>query len=344
MLNWTLTGKPGVTTVSALATPPEEKLKRGPRTIPDNFLLGNRNALAELLEQSWLKIGRSLLRIRDKRTSTIEDVRKAMEPVRGMPHNSGWAAPFYRETLESAKPSTVLKIQKQVGDLDAEIIKDRAKREEGFRSCLNADAAMRMAGPNDKDIIQEEALKRLQIMLQLADDFKKLEMKREALRQKWLAQEAYIFQSELLDFLHSRGRYAVNPRNIADALAGLPGMKWRQSFARCADMPFNTPLQEYQVLEVISEISTRLPEEIKELPLDSFRAALLKRSRRPDYTRQFLRDRWRDLRLAIEECWNLRADDAEAFPFLLSSTFMRNATRQKDAKEQLLSDREKLAP
>jgi len=342
-MNRMLAGKPSVTTVSALVTPPEEKLKRGPRTIRDNFLLGNRNACTQLLEQLWLKIGWSLLRIRDKRTSTVEDIRKAMEPVKGMPQNSGLVAPFYRETLESAKPSAVRKISKQVGDLEAEITKVRAKRDEAFRSCLSADAAMRTAGSEDKDIIREEALNRLQHMLQLADDFNKLETERETLRKKWLDQEAYIFQSELLDFLLSR-RYAVNPRNLADALSGLPWMKWRQSFARCAHMQFNAPSQEYQVLEVISEISTSLPEGTKKPPLDFFQAALLKRSRRPDYTRQFLRDRWRDLRLAIEECSNLRADEPGAFPFILSSIFMRNATRQKDAREQLLSDREKLAP
>jgi hypothetical protein len=139
-----------------------------------------------------------------------------MEPIKGMPHNSGLAAPFYRETLEPAKPSGVLKIQKQVGDLEAEIVKAQAKRDEIFRSCLSADAAMRAAGPEDKDVIQEEALNRFQLMLQLADDFNKLGMKREALRKKWLDQETYIFQSELRDFLLSR-RYAVNPRNLADA-------------------------------------------------------------------------------------------------------------------------------
>ena len=328
---------------SLLSDPEPEKTKRGPRTIPDNFLLGNRNAWTELLEQSWLKIGWSLLRIRDKRASTVEDVRKAMEPVKGIPHNSGLAAPFYRETLERAKPSAVIKIRIHVGDLDAEITKIQAKRDEAFRSCLSADAAMRTTGPEDKDIVQEEALNRLQLMLQLADDFSNLTMRREAMRKRWLDQEAYIFQSELLDFLLSRKRYAINPRNLADALAGLPGMKWRQSFARCAHMQFNTPSQEYQVLEVISEISKRLSPEAEE-PIKFFRADLLKRSRTPDYTRQFLRDRWRDLRLAIEECWRLKPDDpgAGAFPFVLCSIFMRNATRQKDAKDQLLSDTEKL--
>jgi hypothetical protein len=106
-------------------------------------------------------------------------------------------------------------------------------------------------------------------------------------------------------------------------------------------MQFNTPTLEYQVFEAISGISTRLPEEIKE-PLEFFRADLLRRSRTPNYTRQFLREHWRDLRLAIEECWKFKTDEPGPFPFVLCSIFVRNATRQKDAKEQLLSDREKL--
>src|SRR5260370_19549458 len=126
MMRGTGFGKAGLFSLSnqiaSLAASPEpEKTKRGPRSLPDNHLLGRRNAWTELLEQSWLKIGWSLLRIRDKRTSTIEDIRKAMESVKAMPHNSGLAEHFYRETLEPAKPSTVIKIRIQVGDLDAEI-------------------------------------------------------------------------------------------------------------------------------------------------------------------------------------------------------------------------------
>lgn len=198
-----------------------------------------------------------------------------------------------------------------------------------------------MAGPEDTDAVQQEALNRLQRLLQAADDLKKLETRREALNKQWLDHKAYVFQSELLDFLHSR-RYAINPHNLADALAGLPGMKWRQSFARCSGMEFNRPAQEYEVLEFIAEIYGRLPEEIKE-PLEFFRSELLKRTKKPDYTRKFLREHWRNLRLAIEECWKCRNDDPGAFPFLLTSGIMQNVRRQKDAKEQLLTEREKLA-
>jgi|HubBroStandDraft_2_1064218.scaffolds.fasta_scaffold13174_4 hypothetical protein len=320
----------------------EEKSKRGPRTIPDNFLEGNRNAWVQLLEESWLRVGWRLLQIRDKRSSTVEDIRKAFEPVKEMPHNSGLAASFYHQTLEPAKPTEVLKIRTRVGDLDAEIISAQAKRDEYFRSCLDADKAKKMAGPDDEGIIREEALSRLQRLLQNASDLRGLESDRETLHRKSVDQTAYVLQSELLDFLRSR-RYAVSPRNLGDALAGLPGMKWRQSFERCSDMQFNLPAQEYEVFELLSEICGHLPEETDEHPSELFRAELLKRSRSFGHTRRFLRDNWRDLRLAIDECWKRRVDNSDAFPFVLSSIFIRNARRQKDAREQLLADIEKLA-
>ena len=85
-----------------------------------------------------------------------------------------------------------------------------------------------------------------------------------------------------------------------------------------------------------------MPKEIKE-PLEFFRSELLKRPKKPDYTRKFLRDHWRDLRLAIEECWKHQNDDPGAFPFLVTSAIMQSARRPKDAKEQLLTKREKMA-
>jgi hypothetical protein len=74
----------------------EEKPKRGRPTIPDNFLLGARNAWAFLLEECWAEIGWPLLCIRDRRSSTIEDIQKIFAPVKLKPHNPGIAAHLYR--------------------------------------------------------------------------------------------------------------------------------------------------------------------------------------------------------------------------------------------------------
>lgn len=332
---------PGEVLLSARSATLREKPKRGRRTIPDNFLAGSRNAWAALLEESWLQVGWPLLCIRDRRKSTIEDLRKALEPLKGMPHNSGLAAALYRQSYEAAKPAEVLKNREKVGKLDAEILQAQAKRDEYIRSCAEAEAALKVASPGEMDTIQDEALRRLQRLLHLADDLKKLGVAHESLYEKSLDQEAYVFCSELLDFLLSR-RYAVSPQNLASALAGLPGMRWRQSFARSSGMPFNEPRSDYRVFKLISLLCDRLPQDAKGPSQEVFKARLLKLSPKLGYTRQFLWDNWRDLRRAIEECWKLQAAPPGSIPFVLASIFMRNVAEQKNPAARVLAEREKL--
>jgi hypothetical protein len=107
-------------------------------------------------------------------------------------------------------------------------------------------------------------------------------------------------------------------------------------------MPHNLPRSAYSIFEVLAEIWGRRSKEFEGLPLEFFRAELLKLSKEKfGYTRQFLYENWRDLRLAIEECWRSKYP-AGQIPFVLASTFLRNATRQKDAAERILSEQESL--
>ena len=199
---------------------------------------------------------------------------------------------------------------------------------------------MKVAGPDDEGAIREEATLRRQLLHQLAGDLKKLQGDAQALEKKLREQEAYVYRWELLDFLHG-GKHAVNPRNLSNALAGLPWMRWQQSFRRCSGMPFNAAMLHYRVFEAVSQICSRLLQDTKQPPIDLFRAELLKRSRTSDYSYQFLRENWRDLQLAIEECWQTERA-LSSVPFVLTSIFMRSAMRQKNAAELVLTQRAKL--
>ena len=318
-----------------------ERPKRGRRTIPDNFLLGHRNAWAALLEESWPEIGWHLQRIRSRRSSTIEDLRKAFEPVKQQPHNPGLAAHFYRESFEAATPADIRTNGKQVSKLDGEILQTETKHAAQLRSCLEVESALKEVGLSERDVIQDEGARRQQRRLQLEADLEKLRLERADLNRRLLDQESYVSRSELLDFLLS-GRYAITPRNIANALAGLPWMRWRQSYVRCSRMSFNEPRLQYRVFEAISRIWSRVPEESKRPSIEFFQAELLRLPKKSGYIRQFLCDNWRDLKLAIGECLTSRQPPTST-PFVLTSIFMRNVTRQKTAAERILMERDRLA-
>jgi hypothetical protein len=294
-----------------------------------------------LLEESWPEIGWNLKCLRDRRNSTIEDVGKTFEPVKQKPHNSGLAAALYRESCEFANGVEIRKNRERAFKLDSEFHQTQFKREEQQRLCLEVQTALAMASPGDKGAILDEGKRRQERLVQIEHDLMTLESECRDLRKRLLDQEAYRYRSELLDFLHAR-RYAIDPRNLANALAGLPLMRWRQSFIRCCNMTFDPQKRhEYCVFEVISRIWRRVPKDSEEPPVGFFRDELLKLPKKFGYTRQFLWENWSDLKLAIQECWTLNEPRA-SFPFVISSILFRNTLRQKNAAERILAQREKL--
>lgn len=317
-----------------------EKPKRGRPTIPDNFLLGARNQWASLLEESWPEVGWSLRQIRDSPTSTLHDVRRAFQPVKEKPHNSGLANAFYRATVETATPAEVHRSRVRLGELQGEILRVQAKLTEIERSMSDTDAALKIAGPEHTDTIQREVMRREQALNQFRTDINRLTAEKSRLDKKSRDQEAYVYASELLDFLHS-GRYAVNPKSVANALAGLPAMRWRQSHLRCSRMPPQEERLHYRVLRVILKLWKRHLGESKDSLVQFFEGQLPKLPKGLGYTRDFLLESWRDLRLAIEECLNRELEDGEA-PYVLTSIFMRNTGSQKNSLERVLAKQEQL--
>ncbi len=333
--------KPDEPPISAFSSTLMEKPKRGRPTIPDNFLLGARNQWASLLEESWPEIGWSLLQIRKDPTSTIVDVRKAFQLVKEKPHNSGLANAFYRETVEIASPAEVHRNRVRTGDLQATLHHARVKLTEIERLVSDINAALQFAAPEQATAVEKEITQRKQALIQLQSDINRLTAEERSLENKSLDQEAYVYASELLDFLRSHGRYTVNPQSVANALAGLPNMRWRQSHVRCSGMPPQEERLHFRVLRVILKLWKRSRGESKETVIELLKTQLLMLPKKLGYTRDFLLENWRDLTLAIEECLSKEHGEGEA-PYVLTSIFMRNTRSQKNPLERMLAEQEKL--
>jgi hypothetical protein len=222
-------------------------------------------------------------------------VRKAFQPVKEKPHNSGLANAFYRETVETATPAEVHGTRVRLGGLQGEILRVQAKLTEIERSKREMDDVLKTAGPEYADTVREDIARQQEGLAQLQSDTNRLTTEERDLDNKSMAQEAYVYASELLDFLQS-GRYALNPQSVANALAGLPTMHWRQSLFRCSRMPLQQhPRPHYQVLRVILKLWTRCQGESKESLIGFFKTQPPKLPKKLGYTRDFLLENWRDL-------------------------------------------------
>ncbi len=337
------TRKPDEPPISAFSSTLTERPKRGRRTIPDNFLLGARNQWASLLEESWPEIAWPLLQIRKRQASTAEDVRKAFRPVKEKPHNSGLANPFYRETVESATPAEVRRNRVRVQDLQGAIIHAQANLAEIERSIVEIKSAPNNAPPEQINTIQTEITRREQTRIQLQSEVNRLNTEIRSLSEKTLDQEAYVYASQLLDFLRSGDRYAIRPLSVANALAGLPTMRWRQSHLRCSKMPPQEARFHYRVLNVILKLWKRRPAGSKESLIEFVKSQLPKLPKKLGYARDFLLQNWHDLKSAIEVCLTTEQNEGEA-PYILTSIFLKAAMSQKSPLEKMLADQEELGP
>jgi hypothetical protein len=326
----------------AIITVPSEASREttGDGTLPDSFLLGARNDWADLLEECWPDIGWELTCMRRDGNGTLEDIPKLFEPASRNAHDRGLAAPLYRQSSEVSDPAEVQKTAEQLGKCDAEIIQLQARHDQHLTLCRDAEAALKVADPGDLETIRVEAERRTQRFRDLEASLQKRKAERDALEVKLADKSAYVYRLELMAFLRSH-EFVLNPRNLANALAGLPRMTWKQSFDRCSEMPFNHPRFEYSAFKAISEVWGNQPEQSQELPLDFFRTRVLGLSEEFGYTQQFLFDNWSDLRRAIQECWKSRRAPG-SIPFVLTSLFMRMVTQPKNAAERILAEREKL--
>ena len=332
---------------SALASyldqlPEPERPKRGRPTIRDNFLLGSRNSWLSFFEEFWPEIGFSLLEIRKQESSAIEDVRKVFEPVKGKDRSLP-AEAFWRGTPQPVEGKELRANRIRSSRLRYGIQDMHSQRLELVRSCAEAENALAQAGELEKEIIRTQANQRKQRLLELEEKLPRAENESKELDKKVQDQETYWYCSQLLAFLRKR-KYAIEPLNLANALAGLPEMGWYESLARCSRMPRSSSFVQFpcEVFKVVARIWRRRPKELQSAPTEFFRAQILKMPKKESGMRDILCRAWRDLRLAIEECW--KAQHAANFmPYAITSAFLRNRLRQKTAAERILDEHEILS-
>jgi hypothetical protein len=325
----------------------EKRNKRGRPTIADNFLVGWRNDWVRLLEENWAEIGWPLICIRNERSKSLDDIQRALACLRDKP-NGGLAGRLYRSPRQPGSTAEIRGSWKSISKLDARILKTEADRDAQERLLREAESALKQTEHllNGSDVKVKETVilqitKRRDSLTRTTENLQQLNKERDALNTKVLDQESYLFCSELLDYLLQSGRYAVKPRPLANALAGLPKMRWRQSHSRCAKMPLDSETHlYYRTWDTIRRICTRNHAHRVEVFVEFFRISILRLPTKI-YMRQFLCKHWRDLRLAIEECWNVQDPD-ELISFKVAARFVQNLTQQKNAVESVLAAQEEL--
>jgi hypothetical protein len=144
-----------------------------------------------------------------------------------------------------------------------------------------------------------------------------------------------------LDFIGS-GRYRLVPLNFANAMAGLPYMRWRQSLNRCQRISRNiTETILYEQFKLIRRAIDGLPVSCERFQ-DSLRSILMNTHRdgRHNYAIQELKENWYYVTRAIEAAIRF-ASSVDALPYrVIAASYY---TTSKSAVDVLLEEEYRLA-
>jgi hypothetical protein len=192
----------------------------------------------------------------------------------------------------------------------------------------------------EKAIIQEKRDERKSEFDRAGAECLSLNNRQKDLQETLRDSEAYFARAEVARFCKSR-RYRLNPLRVANALAGLPFIGWRQSAKRCG--PRHCPNANgytYQIFKIFRRI------------VDSCR----RREALVEYTEQWLRSRpesefhaiaelrknWYYLRRAVQEVLKTK-QFSRGLPYSILREYLKRKS-QPSAADLLFEEEERIMP
>lgn len=308
---------------------PELRKRGRPSPINETSLRSKLSDLHGAFEYHWAEIGWKLQRAR-----TIAAVRKALQPIT---HLRSSVELFLHESTETTSMKELRESRKATDGLRIGLRKANAEERETAERLERALGALKDMGPDDQ--LQQLCEKRKRRRADISEKVQELRNRLEASEHRVRRQEAYIAQSELLDFIGSK-RYTLSPLTFANAMAGLPFISWRQSAIRCRrlDAGHRFPLQYEMFQEVARALAT--PPKTAEQAIEQAKKYLLTSKRQSQLSIQWLRDKWYFFRVAIETAYADKTERA-AMPFKVFAEYQRR-TSSPSRVDQVMQEEERL--
>jgi hypothetical protein len=328
-----------------------KNISAGRPTIDDESLGAHRNIVGDMLSCWWGEVGWQL-----PRATTREKLREALEPLENHPDRHRINR-LLLESSVSAKAEDIRAGRESNGHAIAKIYEAQEKQ----RTCMDlvnqAQMAVSQASPEQIKAVKAQVSKKLADLEEANLQHVTACKAQEDFQKNLDLMEAGFAQDELLMFINSRfikGKYARNPENLANAIAGLPfayGVYFTgvwQSYARCSklDYPSHPQFQLFEIvesawkksqqsnrplLEVFQQQVNTLPKNRTVKSIDPITGAEFEQKVENGLRSSLLRD-WSIWRLAIEKTLD-SSDERARIPFLVCANF---TIVQRDPKTSVL--------
>jgi len=303
--------------------------KRGrPSLIETSALLYRRDDLLPQIENKWAEFAWEL-----RRAKGHAEIRRALQPFRERRE-------FELFVSESTKFATWEGLRKTKAETANLLKRLRLAIEDEKATKVRLDSALSALRSSGSDSRFEQLCEeRTRRHASAIESTQRLRSNHENMADTLRRTEAHISQAELLDFLISR-RYALAPLALANAMAGLPLIAWRQSLNRCASsQPGTSGALSYQTFELLARLFAG-PPKTAQRAIDQARAFLIKKRRRPGPVIQILKDEFYFLRASIEAVY-IKKPHKSAIPYRVAAEYSRRRGT-RSVYDQMMAEEDRL--
>lgn len=321
------------------AGPSEEGVARRKRysVLSDAQLTNRRDQLVQFLEGAWGLIGWDLRKARK-----AEEVQKALAQTNF--ENTGYREllmPFVRNAQLDYDATRMRALRRKILGLGEKGYEASQATQIANDQLEKAKIALSNCSKANLRTLKREHKKREQQARRTTEAYVQLNKQREALSSELQSLESAFAQNELLRMVKST-RYSYTPLNLANGMAGLPYMGWRQSASRCLKTPCTVANGFWYVVfrlvqRVTANTDTKSETNLASLMKKSLAQMTSKRTR---YIRDSLAENWFFLKSAIEDICRSR-HHPKSIAFRITAAFQERM-RSPSAEERVIADIEKL--
>lgn len=315
----------------------QPRKRRGPPTlVTDHQIFVWREEWVQVFEALWGEIGLELKRCRKE-----IDIARALDPLNKVHFIEERASVFFQESKGPVSPSAVKKARANLLNVQRALRDAGDSKRRALELLERINAALDKARSSERRIIKRAQKAQRKKASRDIKECRALSPSLNKSQDQLRALEAGFARQEILRFCRSK-RYELTPVSLANAIAGLPYMGWRQSMRRCIKRPSaNANGLDYQVFKVIRYISKSAKRDSAETLITEFRKSIPGLPNRYRAPRDVLANQWYFLERSIHLAFKDRPRSI-ALPFEIAKHYFRRLRSPLSQVDLILAEQAKL--
>jgi len=215
--------------------------------------------------------------------------------------------------------------------------------------CRSLEKRIQLITKEARRVVAEETARQKGKLDSLEQESRKADLECRKLETRLLDQEAFFFRSQLLDFIN-KADYECTPRNVANAIAGLPYITSRRSAELCSEMKSEIAIaHSYEVLIFIKSAWERYYKSANLTATDWFklqitdllRYKIIKGKKIENHFRTYLAGNWFFLKRVLERFQGSKPPPG-FLPYATTREFLRQVTHPESPADSILAANNKI--